>query len=169
MVKLTIDNKEVEVEKGTSILDAAKSAQIKIPTLCHHPDLPPTASCGICIVKVNGRMLRSCCTPVEEGMQVITRDPDIIEARRTVLKLTLSNHPNDCLTCLKNETCELRKLAADFGIRDVGFKSIVKGRDEMPIDDTTKSIVLDPRKCIQCGRCVEVCQNDIECIAEDAL
>lgn len=159
MVKLTIDNKEVEVEKGTSILDAAKSAQIKIPTLCHHPDLPPTASCGICIVKVNGRMLRSCCTPVEEGMQVITRDPDIIEARRTVLKLTLSNHPNDCLTCLKNETCELRKLAADFGIRDVGFKSIVKGRDEMPIDDTTKSIVLDPRKCIQCGRCVEVCQN----------
>ena len=159
MVKLTIDNKEVEVEKGTSILDAAKSAQIKIPTLCHHPDLPPTASCGICIVKVNGRMLRSCCTPVEEGMQVITRDPEIIEARRTVLKLTLSNHPNDCLTCLKNETCELRKLAADFGIRDVGFKSIVKGRNEMPIDETTKSIVLDPRKCIQCGRCVEVCQN----------
>ncbi|MGN1091647.1 MAG: 2Fe-2S iron-sulfur cluster-binding protein, partial [Alphaproteobacteria bacterium] len=159
MVKLTIDNKEVEVEKGTSILDAAKSAQIKIPTLCHHPDLPPTASCGICIVKVNGRMLRSCCTPVEEGMQVITRDPDIIEARRTVLKLTLSNHPNDCLTCLKNDSCELRKLAADFGIRDVGFKSIVKGRNEMPIDDTTKSIVLDPRKCIQCGRCVEVCQN----------
>lgn len=159
MVKLTIDNKEVEVEKGTSILDAAKSAQIKIPTLCHHPDLPPTASCGICIVKVNGRMLRSCCAPVEEGMQVITRDPDIIEARRTVLKLTLSNHPNDCLTCLKNDSCELRKLAADFGIRDVGFKSIVKGRNEMPIDDTTKSIVLDPRKCIQCGRCVEVCQN----------
>ena len=159
MVKLTIDNKEVEVEKGTSILDAARSVQINIPTLCHHPDLPPTASCGICIVKVNGRMLRSCCTPVEEGMQVITRDPEIIEARRTVLKLTVSNHPNDCLTCLKNETCELRKLAADFGIRDIGFKSIVKGRNEMPIDDTTKSIVLDPRKCIQCGRCVEVCQN----------
>ena len=159
MVKLTIDNKEVEVEKGTSILDAAKSAQIKIPTLCHHPDLPPTAACGICIVKVNGRMLRSCCTPVEEGMQVITRDPDIIEARRTVLKLTLSNHPNDCLTCLKNDSCELRKLAADFGIRDIGFKSIVKSEEEMPKDDSTKSIVLDPRKCILCGRCVEVCQN----------
>ena len=156
MVKLTIDN---EVEKGTSILDAAKSAQITIPTLCHHPDLPPTAACGICIVKVNGRMLRSCCTPVEEGMQVITRDPDIIEARRTVLKLTLSNHPNDCLTCLKNDSCELRKLAADFGIRDIGFKSIVKSEEEMPKDDSTKSIVLDPRKCILCGRCVEVCQN----------
>ena len=159
MVKLTIDNIEVEVEKGTSILDAAKSVQIKIPTLCHHPDLPPTASCGICIVKANGRMLRSCCTPVEEGMQVITRDPEIIAARRTVLKLTLSNHPNDCLTCLKNEACELRKLSADFGIREFGFNSIVKSRLEMPVDDSTKSIVLDPRKCIPCGRCVEVCQN----------
>jgi len=159
MVKLVIDNKEVEVPAGTSILNAAKSVQIKIPTLCHHPDLPPTAACGICIVKVNGRMLRSCCTPVEEGMQVVTRDPDIIDARRTVLKLTLSNHPNDCLTCLKNDTCELRKMAADFGIRDIGFKDIVKSKEEMPKDDSTKSIVLDPRKCILCGRCVEVCQN----------
>ena len=159
MVKLVIDNKEVEVPAGTSILDAAKSVQIKIPTLCHHPDLPPTAACGICVVKVNGRMLRSCCTPAEDGMQVVTRDPDIIDARRTVLKLTLSNHPNDCLTCLKNDTCELRKMAADFGIRDIGFKSIVKSEEEMPKDDSTKSIVLDPRKCILCGRCVEVCQN----------
>ena len=110
MVKLTIDSQTVEVPAGTTILDAAKSVQIKIPTLCHHPDLPPTAACGICIVKSNGRMVRSCCTPVAEGMEVITRDPDIIEARRTVLKLTLSKHPNECLTCLKNDTCELRKL-----------------------------------------------------------
>ena len=67
MVKLTIDSKEVEVPAGTTILDAAKSVQIKIPTLCHHPDLPPTAACGICIVKAGGRMVRSCCTPVAEG------------------------------------------------------------------------------------------------------
>ena len=70
MVKLTIDSKEVEVPAGTTILDAAKSVQIKIPTLCHHPDLPPTAACGICIVKAGGRMVRSCCTPVAEGMEV---------------------------------------------------------------------------------------------------
>ena len=159
MVKLTIDSKEVEVPAGTTILDAAKSVQIKIPTLCHHPDLPPTAACGICIVKAGGRMVRSCCTPVAEGMEVVTRDPDIIEARRTVLKLTLSKHPNECLTCLKNDTCELRKLSADFGIRDSEFANITASKEEMPEDDSTKSIVLDPRKCILCGRCVEVCQN----------
>ena len=159
MVKLTIDSQTVEVPAGTTILDAAKSVQIKIPTLCHHPDLPPTAACGICIVKVNGKMLRSCCTPVAEGMEVITRDADIIDARRTVLKLTLSKHPNECLTCLKNDTCELRKLASDFGIRDTEFENITPTSEEQPVDDTTKSIVLDPRKCILCGRCVEVCQN----------
>ena len=159
MVKLKIDSQVVEVPEGTTILDAAKSAQIKIPTLCHHPDLPPTAACGICIVKSNGRMVRSCCTPVSEGMEVITRDPDIIEARRTVLKLTLSKHPNECLTCLKNDTCELRKIASDFGIRETGFQNITATVEEAPEDDSTKSIVLDPRKCILCGRCVEVCQN----------
>ena len=159
MVRLTIDSHIVEVPEGTSILDAAKSVQIKIPTLCHHPDLPPTAACGICIVKVNGKMLRSCCTPVSEGMEVITRDPDIIDARRTVLKLTLSKHPNECLTCLKNDSCELRKLASDFGIREAEFNNITPTPEEQPIDDSTKSIVLDPRKCILCGRCVEVCQN----------
>ena len=159
MVKLTIDSQEIEVPAGTSILDAAKALQIKIPTLCHHPDLPATAACGICIVKVNGRMLRSCCTPVEEGMEVITRDPEIVAARRTVLELTLSKHPNECLTCLKNDTCELRKLASDFGIRDVCFDNITATKEELPEDDSTKCIVLDPRKCILCGRCVEVCQN----------
>lgn len=159
MVKLTIDSQEIEVPAGTSILDAAKALQIKIPTLCHHPDLPATAACGICIVKVNGRMLRSCCTPVEEGMEVITRDPEIVAARRTVLELTLSKHPNECLTCLKNDTCELRKLASDFGIRDVAFDNITATKEELPEDDSTKCIVLDPRKCILCGRCVEVCQN----------
>jgi len=81
MVKLTIDSKVVEVPEGTTILNAAKSAQIKIPTLCHHPDLPPTAACGICIVKSNGRMVRSCCTPVAEGMEV--SDDEVTVAFRT--------------------------------------------------------------------------------------
>ena len=87
MIHLKIDNHEIEVPEGTTILEAAKNVQVDIPTLCHHPDLIPNAGCGICIVKVNGRMLRSCCTACTEGMDVITRDPDIVEARRTVLKL----------------------------------------------------------------------------------
>ena len=159
MVNLKIDSKTVQVPTGTTILDAAKSVQIKIPTLCHHPDLDPTAACGICIVKANGRMVRSCCTPVAEGMEVITRDPEITAARQTVLKLTLSHHPNECLTCLKNDTCELRQLAADFGIRETGFTNITPTAQDCPEDDSTKSIVFDPRKCILCGRCTEVCQN----------
>lgn len=159
MTTLKIDSQIVTVPDGTTILDAAKTVQIAIPTLCHHPDLPPTASCGICIVKVNGRMVRACSTPVSEGMEVITRDPDIIAARQTVLKLTLSRHPNDCLTCLKNDTCELRQLASDFGIQTSEFENITPDKAEAPRDDTTKSIVFDPRKCILCGRCVEVCQD----------
>lgn len=159
MITLTIDSKEVKVPKGTSVLDAAKMIQVDIPTLCYHPDLHPSAACGICIVKINGRMLRSCCTPAEEGMEVITRDPDIIEARRTVLKLTLSKHPNECLTCQKNEMCELQSLAGKFGIRANAFDNITPTPFEMPKDASTKCIVLDPRKCILCGRCVEVCQH----------
>ncbi len=159
MVKLKIDGIDVEVAAGTSLLEAARSVQVNIPTLCYHPDLKPHASCGLCVVKVNGRTLRSCCTPVEEGMNVVTRDPELVETRRTVLELMLSNHPNECLTCIRNNNCELQSLASDLGIPFNEFKNITKSREEKPIDDSTKCIVLDPRKCILCGRCVEVCQN----------
>mgnify|MGYP002869832750 CR=1 FL=1 len=111
MITLTIDGIEVKVKEGTSVLDACREAQVIVPTLCKHPDLDATAACGICIVKINGRMLRSCCTPVAEGMQVITRDPDIMKARKTIVELILSRHPNDCLSCLKNGNCELQDLA----------------------------------------------------------
>ncbi len=156
MVKLKIDNHEVEVPAGTSILEAARKAQIDIPTLCKHPDVDPTAGCGICIVKVNGRILRSCCTPVGEGMEVITSDPEIVNVRRTVLELILSNHPNECLTCIRSGHCELQDLANTFGISNSRLPSLNK---KYPLDDSTKSIVLDSSKCVVCGRCVEVCQN----------
>lgn len=156
MVKLKIDNNEVEVPANTSILDAARKVQIDIPTLCKHPDVDPSAGCGLCIVKVNGRILRSCCTPVGEGMEVITSDPELVSVRRSVLELILSNHPNSCLTCIRSGTCELQDIVEDFGIREAKLPNITKKHD---IDASTKSIVLDPSKCITCGRCVEVCQN----------
>jgi NADH-quinone oxidoreductase subunit G len=148
----------IQVEEGTSILDAAKKTNIKIPTLCYNPDLPPWAACGICIVRMEGspKMVRACTTPVAEGMKVITHDPEIIQVRRTVVELILSNHPNDCLQCPRNGNCELQKLAAEFGIREVPFKNIVK---DIPIDDSNPSIVLNPEKCVRCGRCVKVCQD----------
>ncbi|MFR8206418.1 MAG: 2Fe-2S iron-sulfur cluster-binding protein [Alphaproteobacteria bacterium] len=126
MVKLKIDNFEVEVPEGTSILEAARQAQIDIPTLCKHPDVDPSAGCGMCIVKVNGRILRSCCTPAAEGMEVITGDAEIVGVRRTVLELILSNHPNECLTCIRSGHCELQDMANSFGIAHSHLPSLNK-------------------------------------------
>ncbi|MDD5672232.1 MAG: 2Fe-2S iron-sulfur cluster-binding protein, partial [Candidatus Omnitrophica bacterium] len=158
MVKAVINGIPIEVEEGVTILDAARKAQINIPTLCKHPDLTSSASCGICVVKLkkNNRMFRACCTPIEEGMEIITHDPEIIEIRRTVVELILSNHPNDCLKCGRNNNCELQKLVADFGIREEHFDKFVR---DIPKDSSTGTIVLEASKCIKCGRCVDVCQN----------
>ena len=160
MVKAVINGLKVEVPENTTILDAAKQGQVKIPTLCKHPDayLHASAACGICLVKIKGgrKMLRACCTPIEEGMDIITHDPEIVEIRRTVIELILSNHPNECLTCGRNNNCELQSVMADFAIREEYFEKIVK---DIPEDRSTGNIVLEPRKCIKCGRCVDVCQN----------
>ncbi|QQO11038.1 NADH-dependent [FeFe] hydrogenase, group A6 [Breznakiella homolactica] len=158
MVNLKINGMPIQVEEGTSILDAAKKVNIKIPTLCYNPDLPPWAACGICIVRMEGspKMVRACTTPVSENMSVITHDPEIIAVRRTVVELILSNHPNDCLQCPRNGNCELQTLAAEFGIREVPFANISK---DLPIDDSNPSIILNPEKCVRCGRCVKVCQD----------
>ncbi len=158
MINLKINGMPVQVEEGTSILNATKKVNIKIPTLCYNPDLPPWAACGICIVRMEGtpKMVRACTTPVAEGMSVITHDPEIIQVRRTVVELILSNHPNDCLQCPRNGNCELQRLAAEFGIREVPFPNITK---DLPIDDSNPSIILNPEKCVRCGRCVKVCQD----------
>jgi iron-only hydrogenase group A len=148
----------LSVPEGTTILEAAKQVQIKIPVLCKHPDLPPEASCGICIVRIKGtgKMLRACCTPVEEDMEIVTHDPEIVDIRRTVIELILSNHPNDCLKCARNDDCELQKLTAEFGIKEESFPNFLR---DLPKDVSTKAVDLDPIKCILCGRCVHVCQN----------
>ncbi len=158
MVNLKINGKDVSVEEGTSVLDAARKLNVQIPTLCHNPDLPAWASCGICIVRTAGtaRMMRACCTKVAEGMNLVTHDPEIVQARRTVLELILSNHPDDCLKCVRNGKCELQELAADFGLREVRFDKILK---DQPVDNSNDAIVLDRNKCINCGRCVESCQK----------
>src|ERR1035437_3811389 len=99
LVTATINNLPVEVKHGATILDAARQVSVHIPTLCKHPDLDATAACGICIVRVAGtnKMLRACCTPLEDGMEITTEDPEIIHVRRTVVEMILSKHPNECL------------------------------------------------------------------------
>jgi len=158
MVQLEINGIEVSVDEGTNVLNAATAANVVIPKLCYHSDLPAWAACGICVVKVEGsrKLIRACTLEATEGMKVITHDPELQEIRRTVIELILSTHPNSCLTCPRNGTCELQKLAGEFGIREQPFESIVK---DIPADTSTPSIVLNPEKCIGCGRCVKVCQG----------
>jgi NADH-quinone oxidoreductase subunit G len=158
MINVKINGKAIQVSEGTTILAAAKQANVRIPSLCYNSDLPAWASCGICIVRMEGtpRMLRACCTKVTEGMSVVTHDPEIVKARRTVLELILSNHPQDCLTCTRNNQCELQSLAAEFGLRQIRFEHFIVDR---PLDDSNDAIVFDRNKCISCGRCVEVCQE----------
>ena len=157
-ISLKINGMPVTVPAGTTILDAARQVQVKIPTLCKDEDLLPTAACGMCIVQIAGqpRMPRACCTPVTEGMDITTHSGELTDIRRTVLELLLSTHPNSCLTCGRNGTCELQALAADFGIRGENIKRIVT---PVPLDASNGSIIIDSTKCIKCGRCVQVCQD----------
>ncbi|HAK45545.1 MAG TPA: ferredoxin [Spirochaeta sp.] len=157
-VDIKINGRDITVAAGTSILNAAKLAGCKIPTLCYHSDLEPWAACGICVVKIEGnpRMVRACSTLVSEGQNYITQDPEIHSIRKTVIEMTLADHPQECLTCGRNQTCELQRLSAEYGIREIPFDRNVK---RLPLDKSTPSIVLDPSKCIQCGRCAQVCQQ----------
>ncbi|OHE74021.1 MAG: ferredoxin [Verrucomicrobia bacterium GWC2_42_7] len=158
IIKATINGTPVEVPAGTKILEAARKVHIKIPTLCKHQDLLPSGGCGLCIVRVKGspKMFRACTTPLENGMDITTHDAEIVETRKTVLELILSNHPDECLTCGRNTNCELQRLSAEFGIRDDKIKRYVP---DLPKDASTGSIIIDARKCIKCGRCVQVCQE----------
>ncbi|MHC6202261.1 NADH-dependent [FeFe] hydrogenase, group A6 [Breznakiellaceae bacterium SP9] len=158
MINCKINGIPVQVEEGTTILKAAEKANVKIPTLCYSPDLPPWASCGLCIVRLEGspKMVRACTTPVNEGLSVITHDAELIAVRKTVIEMILSNHPNDCLQCPRSGSCELQTLAADFGIREVPY---VKVLNAIPVDNSNPAIILNPEKCIRCGRCVKVCQE----------
>ncbi len=161
LVNLKIDDVDISVPAGTSILDAAKQAGIKIPTLCYHPDLPVKASCRLCLVDTGRKKLETACsTPVKEGMKVITNSKKVRDARRTALKLLLANHPQDCLTCVRNGSCELQALAAELNITDISFYNMV---EKLPIDDSNLAIVRDQSKCIKCGRCIEVCQ-EVQCV-----
>ena len=162
-VTLTINGKKVSVPAGSTILDAAKKLNINIPTLCYcdklgcgvsnHP-----ASCRVCVVEVEKRrnLAPACATPVMEGMVVHTNSQRALNARRTVLELILSDHPQKCLTCAKNQDCELQKLTAEFGIREIAYSGV---RNKFRIDDSSEAIVRDLSKCIMCRRCETVCNK----------
>ncbi|HHF97958.1 MAG TPA: 2Fe-2S iron-sulfur cluster binding domain-containing protein, partial [Candidatus Aerophobetes bacterium] len=155
-VNLTIDGVKVCVEEGATILEAAKKAGIKIPTLCHLPEIQSIGACRMCLVEVKGspKLLPACVTPVSEGMEVKTTTPSLREARRFVLELILSTHPADCFTCVRNGNCELQNLAAELGLRQITYSG---ERSNGKKDLSNPSIVRDNEKCILCRRCVSMC------------
>ena len=157
-IKLNIDGIDVEVEKGTTVLQAAKKANIDIPTLCFLKGINAAGDCRMCIVEIEGRraLTPSCNTLAEDGMVVRTNTDKVNEARRVVLDLILSTHNRDCLTCVRNGNCELQELCKKFGITNVEYE----GEKVKPhIDDLSPSIVRDASKCIMCKRCVAACKN----------
>ena len=158
MVHLTINGIPVEVEEGTTILEAARKINIDIPTLCFLKDINEVGDCRMCVVDVEGNrgFATACIQKVTEGMVVKTSTPAVIEARKIVLDLILSNHDRECLTCTRNGTCELQKLAQEFYVDEIKYQG---SRNRHEIDDLSPSIVRDFNKCILCRRCVATCKN----------
>ena len=158
LVTLTIDGQKVTVPEGTTILNAAKKAGIDIPTLCYLKEINEVGDCRMCIVEVEGRrgFATSCIQTVEEGMVVHTHTPNVLEARRVILDLIISNHAKDCLTCTRSGNCELQALATKFNVLNVEFPGEMS---EHKIDNVSPSIVRDFNKCILCRRCVAACKN----------
>ena len=159
MINLTIDGCAVSVPEGTTILNAARSANIYIPTLCYFEDQAAKANCRICVVEVNGGpvLQPACAVQVSEGMVVKTATPRVIKYRRSLLELIFARHPQDCLTCRKNDLCELRQVAEKLSAHHDTYYRY----DPHPgtVDDSSPSIVRDPAKCILCGRCISVCSE----------
>ncbi|MDD6255449.1 MAG: NADH-dependent [FeFe] hydrogenase, group A6 [Eubacteriales bacterium] len=158
MVNITIDGKAVQVEEGTTVLEAARAAGINIPTLCYLKGVNEIGACRMCLVEVKGaRALQAACVyPVADGNEIITSSPAIREARKTNLELLLSNHKKECLTCERNRNCELQTLSEQMNVTEIEYEGDMC---DLPIDDSSVSIVRDPQKCIACRRCVGACSN----------
>lgn len=158
MVNLKINGQEISVPAGSTVLEAARSAGIEIPTLCYLKDVSQTGSCRMCLVEIKGgRALQAACVyPVSEDLEVMTNTPAVRDARRVTLELLLSNHDRKCLTCVRSRNCELQALADELGVTDIHFDGV---RNEYDVDEVSPSIVRDNNKCILCRRCVNMCKN----------
>lgn len=157
-LKLWIDEQEVEVPEGTTVLKAAEEAGVYIPTLCYHPYLKPSGNCRICAVEISGYrgLPASCSTPVEEGMRVRTNTEKVKEFRRETLRVILRDHPRECIACPKNQVCELQQLIAYVGI-EVPYSAPVEKRFE--VKDGGPFFRRDYNLCVRCGRCVRICHE----------
>ena len=158
MINLTIDGVKVSVPQGSTVLEAAKSAGIYIPTLCYLKDINEIGACRMCLVEIKGAraLAASCVMPASEGMEVRTNTPKLREARKVNLELLLSNHNRECTTCVRSDNCELQTLCKELGVKDYRFEG---AKNEYEIDELSPAIVRDNSKCILCRRCVAACNN----------
>jgi iron-only hydrogenase group A len=165
---IEVNNKIIKAKKGETILSALSRNGIKVPTLCYMEELVPTGACRICVVEVEGQdnLVPSCAQPVEEWMRIKTHSPKVIKARKTIVELLLSNHPDDCLYCERNGNCELQKLAVELNVLE---RRITGQKGKQKADRSGSSMVRDPKKCILCGRCVRVCEEIIGVSAIDFI
>ncbi|NCB33512.1 MAG: 2Fe-2S iron-sulfur cluster binding domain-containing protein [Erysipelotrichia bacterium] len=157
-VHLKINNMNVTAEAGDTILQAAQKAGIHIPTLCYLKDINKSGACRVCLVEVKKArsLLSACTTPVSEGQEVFTNSERAIEGRRNTVELIMSNHNKNCLSCKRNQNCELQRLCEELGIRDNHFEG---EHTASTIDDFSNGIVRDTSKCVLCGRCIETCKK----------
>ncbi len=158
MVTLSINGKSISVPQDYTILQAARSAGIDIPTLCYLKDINEIGACRMCLVEVKGArtLVTACVYPVSEGMEVFTQTERVRKARKAVLELMLSNHNRSCLTCVRNRNCELQALAEELNVTEIPYEG---AQTPSTIDDVSPSIVRDNSKCILCRRCVAVCKK----------
>ena len=157
-VKLTINGIPVEAPKGSTILEAARAANIEIPSLCYLKDVNCIGACRVCVVELKGRngLVAACVYPVEEGMEVLTNTPKVRASRKTTIELILSNHNKKCLSCVRSNNCELQKLALAYGVDEDRFK----GEKELtPLDTSSAYIIRDNNKCVLCRRCIAACKK----------
>lgn len=155
-VSLTIDNVKVEGLKGSTVLEAARTVGIEIPTLCFLKDINEVSSCRVCLVEVGQKLLPSCTVKVEEGMVIRTNTAKVREARKTVLQLLLSNHKRECTTCIRNGKCELEKLSQELALTSIEYEG---EKNHCAMDSSGAALIRDSEKCILCERCINVCKN----------
>jgi len=157
MIEMIVDGRTIEAKEGETILSALKREGIHVPTLCHLEGLPPSGACRMCVVEMEGTgtFVTACSYPVAAGMKIQTRSPKVLEARRTIVELLLSNHPDDCLYCARSGKCDLQNLSQSMGIR----QRLTRSAHPFKEKDVAGAIVRDPDKCILCGRCVRICEE----------
>ncbi|MDT8392950.1 MAG: NADH-dependent [FeFe] hydrogenase, group A6 [Bacteroidales bacterium] len=156
--EIVINKKKVAAENGETILDVLERNGVKVPTLCHMKDMFPSGSCRMCVVELedSGKLVSSCSFPVADGMKINTHSNKVIESRKTIVELLLSNHPDDCLYCVRNGNCELQGLSKELNVTERRIHGV---KNNYNLDQSSPSIVRDPDKCILCGRCIRVCEE----------